>query len=320
MLRLLTYNLESLGERSGAPPLDARVAVLRPRLVGMAADVLCLQEIDGQRSLKGRPREPLALRKVIEHTGYADFHLAATPGPGDRGIADRHNLVTLSRLPIAEARAVRHEFVAPPKLRAGPFEEIEAPFDRAQLYTSITLPDRRRLHVINLHLRAPLAVRIPGAQREGGLHATVEAWAVGYQLAAMKRTAQALEARLMVDRVLDQDPDALIAVCGDLNAGSLEVPARLLIADPSDTANPLLAGRRLIPLADIVPAERRFSVRHHGRTMLVDHILASPALAALCRAVEIHNQGLVDESAAEKMGAAFADSTHAALVAAFDIG
>lgn len=317
MLRLLSYNLESLGERQGAPPLDARVAVLRPRLVGLAADVLCLQEIDGQRSHKGAPREPLALTKVIERTAYADFHLAATPGPAGHGISDRHNLVTLSRLPFAEARAVRHEFVAPPKLKAGRFDEIEAPFDRALLYASVALADGRRLHVINLHLRAPLAV--PVVPRDGGHHPSVQAWAIGYQLAAMKRTAQALEARLLVDRLLDQDADALIAVCGDLNATPLEVPARLLAAAPEDTGEPLLADRRLVPLTDTVPAERRFSVRHYGSTLLVDHILASTGLARLCRSVELHNQGLVDESAAEKMGAAFADSTHAPLVAVFDI-
>lgn len=319
VLRLLTYNLESLGKRHGAPPLDARIAVLRPRLVGLAADLLCLQEVDGERSTKEQPREPRALRRTIQRTPYTDFHMAVTPGPSGKGVADRHNLATLSRLPIAAMQAIRHELVAPPKLRTDGRVEMQATFDRPLLHVSVVLAGGDTLHLINLHLRAPLAAPIAGARTDAGGWRTASDWAVGYQLAAMKRTAQALEARLLVDRLLDRDADALIAVCGDLNAVEIEVPTRLLKATVDDTQNPLLTGRALVSLADLVPADRRFSVWHHGHPVLVDHILASPALAARCRTVEIHNQGLVDEAAAERLGAAFIDSTHAPVVAVFDL-
>lgn len=319
MLRLLTYNLESLGERPGSPPLDSRIAILRPRLIGLAADVLCLQEIDGRHLAKGRPREPAALQKVIARTIYDGFHVATTPGANGVGVADRHNLVILSRLPFDATRAIRHELVSPPTLRTESFGEVAAPFDRPLLYASVVLGSGRRLHLINLHLRAPLPVPIPGARPDPGSPGGSAAWAAGYQLAAMKRGAQALEARLLVDRLLDEDAGALIAVCGDLNAGPKEVPVRVLMADRSGPAGTLLAERALVPLADLVPAERRFSVRRRGQPVLVDHILASRALAALCRNVEIHNQGLVDEMEAEKLGASFADSTHAPMVAVFDL-
>ncbi|WP_119420462.1 endonuclease/exonuclease/phosphatase family protein [Desertibaculum subflavum] len=319
MLRLLTYNLESLGERPGSPPLDARIAVLRPRLTGLAADILCLQEIDGRHPAKGRPREPSALQRVIAGTIYEGFHVAVTPGPDGAGVADRHNLMILSRLPIVSTRAVRHELVAPPALRTGPFGEIAAPFDRPLLYACATLADGQKLHLINLHLRAPLPVPIPGTHPDPGSQSGTARWAAGYQLAAMKRSAQALEARLLVDRLLDEDAGALIAVCGDLNAGPTEVPVRLLTADRSDSVEAPSAERALVPLADAVPAERRFTVRRHGQQALVDHVLASQPLAAHCRAVEIHNQGLADERDAEKMGANFTDSTHAPMVAVFDL-
>lgn len=319
MLRLLTYNLESLGEGQDSPPLNARIAILRPRLTGMAADILCLQEIDGRHLDKGRPREPVALQRVIADTIYDGFHVAATPGAYGVGVADRHNLVTLSRLPIVATQAIRHQLVAPPMLRADSIGEVTAPFDRPLLYTSIALGSGRRLHLINLHLRAPLPVPISGTRSDRGTQSSTAMWAMGYQLAAMKRSAQALEARLLVDRLLDEDSGALIAVCGDLNAAPMEVPVRLLTADRSDAGDTQFAERALVPLADAVPAEHRFSVRHRGRPVLVDHILASRALAALCRSVEIHNQGLVDEADAERMGAKFTDSTHAPMIAAFDL-
>ena len=319
MLRLLTYNVESLGERTGSPPLDARISVLRPRLVGMAADILCLQEIDGRHVAGGLPREPVALRRVIAGTVYEGFHLATTPGAGGQGVADRHNLAVVSRLPFAATRAVRHELVAPPALRIEQFGEVAAPFDRPLLYVSIVLGGGLHLHVINLHLRAPLPVPIPQAQSDPVSRGGPAAWAAGFQLAAMKRGAQALEARLLVDRLLDEDKNALIAVCGDLNAGPLEVPVRLLTADRGEPAEAPFADRALVPLAELIPAERRFSVRRRGQAVLVDHILASRALAALCRGVEIHNQGLIDEKEAEKLGARFADSTHAPMVAMFDL-
>ena len=53
--------------------------------------------------------------------------------------------------------------------------------------------------------------------------------------------------------------------------------------------------RILIPLAERVNEARRFSVVHGGRKILLDHILASPALAAACSSVVILNEGLQDE-------------------------
>ena len=41
-------------------------------------------------------------------------------------------------------------------------------------------------------------------------------------MAAMKRSGQALEARLTVDAIFDAEPEALIAVAGDFNAEAAE--------------------------------------------------------------------------------------------------
>ncbi len=320
MLRLATYNIESLGERHGAPPLPARIAVLRPRLSTLAGDVICLQEVDGQHPAKHAPREPISLRRVLERTPYAAFALAAS-GPEDgTGMADRHNLVTLSRLPITATRSVRHQYVNEPRIAVQRLGDLVARFDRPLQYCAIELDGGGALHLINLHLRAPLAVPVADEKAASGEWRSTSGWAAGYQLAAMKRSAQALEARLLVDSLLERDSTALIAVCGDFNATLAETPLRLLMARPEDVETPALARHALTSLAERVPLQHRFSVRHRGRPMLVDHILASAALAERCRGVEIHNQGLIDEAAAEQLGSSFTDSTHAPIVATFDLG
>ena len=46
---------------------------------------------------------------------------------------------------------------------------------------------------------------------------TAHGWAEGYFIASMKRVGQALETRVLVDNILDNDEQALIVVCGDFN-------------------------------------------------------------------------------------------------------
>jgi exonuclease III len=53
--------------------------------------------------------------------------------------------------------------------------------------------------------------------------------------------------------------------------------------------------RALVALEERVAPARRYTVIHAGRPVLIDHILASPALAAACEEVEILNGGLQDE-------------------------
>jgi predicted extracellular nuclease len=127
----------------------------------------------------------------------------------------------------------------------------------------------------------------------------------------MKRDGQALEARLYVERLFDDDPDAMIAVCGDFNADEHDAPTRLLRAGDPET---LTGPRALAPLEERVPQSRRHTVIHAGRPALIDHILASPTLAARWRETEIFNDGLADEVDAPDPVAA---SLHAPVVVRF---
>jgi endonuclease/exonuclease/phosphatase family metal-dependent hydrolase len=316
-VRIATFNLESLDDSTEGPPLAARVAALRPLLRRLDADVLCLQEVNGQEEANGRSLR--ALDALLDETPYAAYGRVATHGP--HGPADRHNLVVLSRFAIT-GRQLHHDIVAGPSYRtvtAMPPPTLAAPiaWDRPLLHARITLPGRI-LHVVNLHLRAPLAAPVAGQKLAPFAWKSVGGWAEGYYLAAMKRGGQALEARLLVERLLDEEQDALVVVAGDFNADIAGTPLRILLGDPDDTGNPALAGRRLHAVVEqALPPQRRFSLIHGGQRWLVDHILVSSALCAWHEGSDILNDALRDETA--PADPQFGGSFHAPLVATFDV-
>ena len=172
---------------------------------------------------------------------------------------------------------------------------------------------------MNVHFRAPLAVPIKGQKRGAFTWESSGAWAEGFYLAGLKRTGQALEARFLIERIFDDDPDALILVTGDFNATLSETPARIMRADPQDTGNGALAYRALTPLERGVSESQRFSVVHAGRRQMLDHMLASRALLAACRGVEIHNEALQDEVVAYAIEEDNPASLHAPVVAEFEL-
>ena len=66
-LRIASFNLENLDDRPDEQPsLADRIAVMRPQLVRLRADVLCLQEVNGQES-EGAPRARRARRPARRH-------------------------------------------------------------------------------------------------------------------------------------------------------------------------------------------------------------------------------------------------------------
>ncbi len=319
--RIATFNLESLDD-TGEPPFAERAAVLRPQLERLRADILCLQEVNAQRQIKGEPRTLRALDRLLEGTPYAGFHRTAGD-PGHR-LADRHNLVLLSRWPISAARLYRHELVPCPQVRlatADPAPAAAEPvtWDRPVLHAEVALPGGRRLHVFDLHLRAPLAAPVPGQKKNASTWKSVGGWAEGFYLAAIKRAGQALETRLAVERLFDADPQALVVVAGDLNAGMEQTPVRIIRADLDETGNGHLAGRSLVPLERSLPEERRYSVLHGGEGVMLDHLLVSRGLLGWFRGAEIHNEALGDELIAQATVVHSPESYHAPVVASFEM-
>lgn len=321
-MRLATFNLEDLDlPPGGEAPFRRRVQVLAPQLDRLQADVLCLQEVNGRYLPGETARRMVALEQLLAQTTYRDFHVIGGSGPPEKPIADVHNLAIVSRWPARHSEAVRHRLVPPLPYRSVTAlpEEARAltlTWDRPLLHAVFDLPSGRTLHVVNLHLRSPLAAPIPGGKLDAGRWDSLGAWAEGYFTATMKRSGQALEARLLAERIFDAEAEALLAVCGDLNAGEEETPSRLLQAGVEDCGNEDLAGRALETLELRLPEERRFTLRHGGRRRMLDHILCSAALAARCTAVTVDNADLADETT---MAEDDPRSNHAPLVAEFDV-
>jgi endonuclease/exonuclease/phosphatase family metal-dependent hydrolase len=319
LLRLATYNLENLDlDGPHASPFVERIAALRPVLLQLDADVLCLQEVNAQQET-GQSRSFSALDRLLEDTPYSGFHRVHSQRPGSDHPADVHNLVTLSRFPITSQRSLWHDYVPPGswQVRGAPAgtAPLRLEWDRPLLYACIALPSGEALHVLNLHLRAPRAAFVPGG-KEAGQWRSSAAWAEGYMLAAQKRQGQALEARLFVEDLFAAEPQARIAACGDLNADAHEMPTRILQALPEDLETQAYADRALLPLERRVTEADRYTVLHDGRRVLLDHILASPVLAADCQQVVIPNKGLADEA---RVDDPVPGSLHAPLVACFEL-
>ncbi len=319
-MRVATFNIESLDVAPKAHvDLETRIAVLRPVLERVAADVLCLQEVNGQRVAGQKGRQLLALDRLLAGTRYQDY-TRAVASPGRAGVADVHNLVTLSRFPILAERQILHDFV--PALSgigiAPGAEPQEVRFDRPLLLTDIALPGGLTLSVVNAHLRAPLASPVPGQKSGPFAWRSVGGWAEGFFLSTLKRDAQALELRLLLEDMLGSDAARLIAVAGDFNAPDHSTALIIAVAPEEDLGASALAARSLVVLDRAIPADRRWSILHHGRPEMVDHILASRALYGRFRRVEVHNEWLGDEALGYAKALHSAASYHAPVLAEFD--
>src|SRR5215210_4558866 len=114
LLRIATFNLENLDDKPGEKPaLAERIALMRPQLRRLNADILCLQEVNGQEQ-PGQPRGLLALDRLLTGTRYAEYHQASTLTTEGQ-VFDVRNLVILSRFEIAERAQYRHHFAQAPR-------------------------------------------------------------------------------------------------------------------------------------------------------------------------------------------------------------
>jgi endonuclease/exonuclease/phosphatase family metal-dependent hydrolase len=321
-LRIATFNLENLGDSAqpGAT-LAERVRLLKPQLMRLRADVLCLQEVDAQRGRDGEPRRLDALDALLAGTPYAAFHRLTTFSRSHGGPRDKHNVVILSRLPIASGRQVLHDLVQPPLYTPATSDGAAGAitWDRPFLHATLQAAAGWTFDVINVHLRAPRAAFIEGGKASASVWRTMSGWAEGFFLAAVKAAGQALEVRLLVDQLFDADPEARIVVCGDFNADSHEAPVRTILGDEEDSGNAHLAFRTLVPAERSLADSRRFSVLHHGRPRMLDHLLMSRALLAWYRGIEVHNEALGDEAVTPQALAGTPASFHAPLVAEFGV-
>ena len=131
---------------------------------------------------------------------------------------DQRNLVTLSRFPIGAESVVRDASGPRPRYQMATAIPADTTADllsweRPLLHCRIDLPDGAALHVVNVHLKSKIATDIPGQKLDNFTWRNVSAWAEGSFVSAMKRLGQALQARLLIDRLFDEaGEEAMIAI------------------------------------------------------------------------------------------------------------
>lgn len=323
-IRIASFNLENFDDTPElTPTLAERIAVMRPQLMRLNADIVCLQEVHGQK-VSDEPRRLLALKKLLEHTSYTDYNIVSTQTADGTQVYDERNLVILSRFNIADHGQYKHHYIKAPFYKkvtaATPAEHAtKITWERPILHAKITLPNYKTLHVINLHLKSKIPTDIDGQKIDTYTWKSASGWAEGYFLSSLKRVGQALEARMLIDTVFDEDAEAFIVCCGDFNSTSDNVPVQAIRGDVENTGNGKLANRVLIPCEKSVPKSSRYSLFHQGKGEMLDHLLVSRSLLSCYSHTEIHNEILHDESIAFAVDKKYPESDHAPVIAQFDI-
>jgi endonuclease/exonuclease/phosphatase family metal-dependent hydrolase len=164
-LRIATFNLENFDDKPNTKPtLDERIALMRPQLLRLNADILCLQEVNGQEQA-GQPRRLLALDKLIATTPYSTYHRVSTMTADGTQVYDERNLAILSRFEIVSYR--QHTPADAPLYRmitaipAQP-QAKEILWERPILQATIKLDAGRNLELFNVHLKSKIPTDIPG--------------------------------------------------------------------------------------------------------------------------------------------------------------
>ncbi len=326
-MRVATFNIENLDEAADSknPSLDERAPILRGMLERLDADIICLQEVHGQElpeHTSDNPKRNLsALDKVLAGTDYAGYERIHTKTSG--GVPfDKRNLVILSRYPVEDWDQYKNDRIDKlmyRKVTADPPEPQakDLTWERPILHATLSVPELGPLHVLNLHLKSRLATNVAGRKENNYTWNSAAGWAEGYFLSSIKRVGQALEARVLIDKLFKDDPDANILICGDFNAEPGEVPVEAIAGRVENTNNPELQSSVLVPCSRAIPETVRFSHLHHGHGNLLDHMLISQSLLPLFRGAAIYNENLHDESLPFSFDTKYPESDHAPFVAEF---
>jgi predicted extracellular nuclease len=259
---------------------------------------------------------------LLTGTPYAGFNRVATEVPATGQFFQVRNLVILSRFVMSPRQQIDHSADVAPSYR--PVAAIPRPpqattvvWERPLLAVRLDLGAGRSLHVICVHLKSKIPTDLNGQKIDQFTWRTASGFAEGAFISAMKRLGQALQLRMFVDTLFDQEPDALIAVCGDFNADADDVPLEAIRGDVENTGNGDLAPRLIVPCERTVPEPARYSLLHRGKGTMLDHVLVSRSLLTFYRTTQIHNEILHDKSIAFATNDKFPESDHAPVVAEF---
>ncbi|BDD04530.1 endonuclease/exonuclease/phosphatase family protein [Aureibacter tunicatorum] len=327
-MRVATFNIENLDNKPDEknPSLAQRAPVLKKELERINADIICIQEVHGQETINHTVENPernlSALDYVIKGTKYEDYKRAYTT-TAEGMPRDKRNLVILSAYEILEFYQYRNSYISklkylPITADEGGDEVKNVMWERPILHAKVKLPNDEIIHVINVHFKSKLSSNISG-QKVGFGWKSSAGWAEGYFLSSIKRVGQALETRILVDKIFDNDPDANILICGDFNAEPGTVPVEAIQGRTENTNNSELNSRVLVSCSRSIAESIRFSHLHHGHGNLLDHILVSRSLFQYFNKAEIFNEMLHDESLPFAYDTKYPEADHAPFIATFNI-
>ncbi|RME80881.1 MAG: hypothetical protein D6775_15105, partial [Caldilineae bacterium] len=242
---IMTWNVENLFDtrlpHPSDPPLPTRseyeLALTKVANTIVAAGVPTIVALQEVENIG--VLEDIAEQPVLRDYGY---QAVLIEGTDSRGI-DVGYLVRGDRAQVLDSR----QFVAPEGLTSRPPLLIKVQV-KAQ-------PEPLTVYVLNNHF----------SSMSGGVAATEP-----------RRTAQAAwNVRVMYDAILADEPDARVAVVGDLNSFYDSLPINTLRE----------AG--LIHVMDELPREQRYTYIYQGESQVLDHILVTRPLHELLTRVDV---------------------------------
>src|SRR5262249_32414712 len=162
-------------------------AITRPQLLRVDADILCLQEANGDPT-EGGARDLVALKRLIASTPYETYNVFSTVD-GTGQVFTERNLAILSRFPFVETQQFQHNFqhicTPPPMHRKSTAipPETEAKtveWERPFLYAKIQVSGAFVFHVMNVHLKSKIPTDIAGQRIDQFTWKTISGFAEGF--------------------------------------------------------------------------------------------------------------------------------------------
>jgi len=272
---IATFNVKNLLEPANsqaAAVLPGKIAWLASKLTACDADVVGLQEI-GSGALLSRVLDAMHARG-----GYGAPVLGTVDA---RGIG----CALLSRLPILSSWVQTSDALPLPVFREGdppPFG-ARLPLRRGVVHARVDAGAARLIDVFVAHFKSARPVRARDASGIELGPSSARERAEGQLRSLIWRAGEGLFVRGRVDEVLAGDPDARIAVVGDLNDEPGSWAVRAVCSEGQGA---------LLDACASIPAELRYSCLHGGRRIQIDHVLVTAGLHARIQAARIDNADL----------------------------
>ncbi|MBI5015107.1 MAG: endonuclease/exonuclease/phosphatase family protein [Deltaproteobacteria bacterium] len=294
-LRLATFNLENLGLRPDEDTeavrawLPVHLTALRAMLRRLDADAVAFQEL----------LDPSLLPALVEGLGYPHIAVADDGGPSPLRIG------VLSRYPLRDPAAVatRADLRAADR-KSGLTIRVQGAFSRPVLEVRWCLPGLE-IYLVVLHWKSKIPSPIGSESGEARWESLAQV-GEGRLVSEIKRLAQAVEVRRVVDRHLTENPDACLAVLGDFNDTLDSEGVRIVRGDARSAGAPRLTSQELVPCELAIPRDLRFTHIFRGHREMLDHIFLSRGLMPRFVSARVLNEDL-NEAAEGPLPAAEAD-------------